>query len=292
MTRAAVRTAELTAPPVSRVGEEARRQLRDRLLSRVSASIAGLPPGGQVEVTLPLLRRALVHPDRPAMDEEPFAWKPVFVRRSLGLAVVSACVTGRFRGPSEAVVPIATDAVAEWERTGWRTFHWEPWFSGLPSGARAVVLADAVGWATSLWTAFDWTAFAQVPQIGGADDHWTCPAPRTVRLKGRSEMRVPLTAPGSVPRGRQWSDTSVALVSVSGGCPEQGWAEGLAYLALTAGLRSSSLPVPARVMGLWPDAGIHRTVDVDERALEAAADRVARTVGVVVGARVSTAPPG
>lgn len=291
MTRAAARTVELTAPPVSRIGEGARDRLRDRLLSTVSASIEGLPPGGQVEVTLPILRRALTHPDRPALGEEPFAWKPIFVRRSLGLAVVSACATGRFRCPSEAVVPIATDAVAEWERTGWRTFHWEPWFSGLPSGARAVVLADAVGWATSLWTAFDWTAFAQLPQIGGADDQWTCPAPRTVRLKGRSEMHVPLTAPGSVSRGGQRSETPVALVSVSGGCPEEGWVEELAYLALTAGLRSSSRPVPARVMGLWPDAGLHRTVDIDEQALEAAADRVARTVGIVVGARLSAPAP-
>jgi hypothetical protein len=83
----------------------------------------------------------------------------------------------------------------------------------------------------------------------------------------------------------------VALVSVSVGCPEEGWVEELAYLALTAGLRSSSRPVPARVMGLWPDAGLHRTVDIDEQALEAAADRVARTVGIVVGARLSAPAP-
>ena len=43
-----------------------------------------------------------------------------------------------------------------------------------------------------------------------------------------------------------------------------------------------------RVVGLWPEAGARRTVDVDEATLAGAVDRVVDTVAVttdVVGAR-------
>jgi hypothetical protein len=74
-------------------------------------------------------------------------------------------------------------------------------------------------------------------------------------------------------------------VSVSGGCPGEGWQEELAFLALTASLRSPSRPVPARVVGLWPDAGADRCIEVDEAALATAVDRVVATVAAVVASR-------
>ncbi len=291
ITRASAATLELTAPPASRVVDDVRLRIRDRLVSDLATSIGELALGEQVEITLPLLRRAVAHPEPPAAREEPFAWKPIFVRRSLGLALVNACATGRFRSPCEGAGPVAADAVTEWRRTGWRTFHWEPWFAGLPLGARAVVLADAVGWASAVWSSFDWSGFAALPQIGGADDQWTCPALRTIRLKARSEMRVPLTTSGPAPRGDQCATRQVALVSVSGGSPADGWPDELAYLALVAGLGSPSRPVPARVMGLWPDAGLRLTVDIDESALEGAAARVSDAVKTFVGARLSVDAP-
>jgi hypothetical protein len=182
---------------------------------------------------------------------------------------------------------VSGEAVAEWERTGWRTFHWEPWFAGLAAGGRASVLADAVSWATPLWSALEWRVISHLAEVGGVDDQWSCPAPRPVRLKGRSELRVVLdgerTGPDEVGRCHR----PVALVSMSGGRPGAPWAEELAFLALVAGLRSPSRPVPARVLGLWPDAGVHATVDIDAGVLTAAADRVVATVEVVVDARRS-----
>lgn len=286
MKRTTELTRALSAPPLATVDEDCRRRLRRRLTSGIAGSVVGMPPGWQVELTMPLLRRAMARPDRLTTPEEPFAWKPVFVRRSLGLAVVDACAKDRFRSPAEAVGTVAAEAVAKWERTGWRTFHWEPWFAGLADGARAVVLADALGWATALWASFDWDAFALLPQIGGADDRWICPAPRTVRLKGRSEMRVPLCAPSARarPHGRHVPE---ALVSVSGGCCEDGWAEELAFLALVAGLRSPSRPVPARVVGLWPDSGQRSALEIDEGSLVAAVDRVVATVSALAAASLA-----
>jgi hypothetical protein len=288
MTDVEERTRALTAPPSSSVDRTARVALRQRLIARLVPLVVPLPAGDPVVVTLPLLRQARTRPASLATPEEPFAWRPVFVRRSLGLAAVEACASGRFRTPIEAVGPVACEAVGRWEETGWRTFHWEPWLAGLAPGARAMVLAEAVGWASSLWSSFDWSVMDPRPQIGGSDDQWVCAASHAVRLKGRSELRVPLADPGPGTTSSGGRDT-VALVSVSGGCPPQTWPEELAYLALVASLRSPSRPVPARVVGVWPDAGSDRTVEIDEGVLVAAADRVVATVAAVVETRTSVA---
>ncbi len=261
-------------------------RVRDRLVDGITAAVQHLPAGELVEVTLPLLRRAATHPATVGQDDGPFAWKPVFARRSLGLAAVQACAEGRFRGPAEAVGPLAAHAVDEWRRTGWRTFHWEPWFAGLGAGARAAVLAEAATWASPLWASADWCALRGRSRIGGTDDLWTCPGPRTVRLKGRCEARVAATTaagPGDGP-----GTPGPALVSVSCGIPRADWAAELAYLALVAALRDPDQPVPARVVGLWPEAGMRRTAEIDEHLLADSADRVIGAVGLVARAHVGT----
>jgi hypothetical protein len=277
-------TRALVAAPPTAVDDGFRARLRDDLSARIAPLVEGLAPGEQIVVTLPTLRQALVRPDSLVEPDEPFEWKPVFVRRSLGLEAVSACATGRFRAPADAVGPVADEAVADWERTGWRRFYWEPWLAGLAPGSRAIVLAEAVSWATSLWSSLDWKALSPPPHFGGTDDQWTCPAARIVRLKGRCEVRVPL-AQEWTGNGRGTSVASpTALVSLSGGCPGPTWAAELAYLAMVAGLRSTARPVPARVVGLWPDAGAYRVAEVSEQLLAAAADRTVSTVGAMAGA--------
>jgi hypothetical protein len=286
MTRSTDWTQLLMAPATSSVDAGARHRVGRHLAAAIGELVHGLPPGDQVVVTLPIVRKAHLRPDLLAVPDEPFAWKPIFVRRSLGLAVVAACADGRMRSPAEAVGPVAAEAVAEWERTGWRTFHWEPWFAGLTPGGKAMVLADAASWATSLWCSFEWASLGPVAQVGGLDDQWICPAPRPVRLKARPEMQVPLI---TARQGNQGSDPgrpAVALVSLSGGIPGDGWEEELSFLALVAALRSSARPVPSRVMGLWPDAGRCHTVEIDEGALKRAADRVISTVSALVDVRV------
>jgi hypothetical protein len=275
----------LLAPP--RVLEDADRlAVRTLLVAGLSPLAEQLPVGAQAVVSLPALRRMGTGAD--PLLEEPFTWKPAYVRRSLGLAVVQACATGHFRAPAQAVAPVADAAVEEWSRTGWRTFHWEPWLAGLAPGARAVVLADALTWATALWSALDWGAMPGATQIGGLDDQWVCPATRTLRLRARSELRVPLSgSPGDAHPGGP-----SALVSVSSGCPGPGWSEELAYLALVAGLRSPSRPVPSRVLGLWPDAGFRGFVEIDRPVLEGTVERVVATAAGLVQARTTRPGPG
>jgi hypothetical protein len=286
VSRAGELTLDLLAPPIAHVSDDERAMVRDRLISGIAPVADRLAAGTQVQITLALLRRARSDPEALAHPEEPFAWKPAFVRRSLGLAMVNACLDGRYRTLAEAAGPVAAEAVSEWRQTGWRTFHWEPWMAGLPAGARAVVLADAVTWATALWTSFDWSAFPGRPRVGGVDDQWICPAVRSVRLKSRAELRVPLGRP--LVRSSSGSDPApspVALVSMAGGTPHETWPDELAFLALVAGLRSPTRPVPARVVGAWPDAGTYRTVEIDLAALTRAADRVITTVSALADAR-------
>ena len=45
--------------------------------------------------------------------------------------------------------------------------------------------------------------------------------------------------------------------------------------------------MPARVVGVWPDAGADRVVEVDEDGLAVAADLVVATATAVVEARLS-----
>jgi hypothetical protein len=270
-------TAALVAAPTLSVDDRSRAGIGQRLTTGIGAAVTAVPPGDPLVVSLPTLRQARTRPEYLADSGQPFAWKPAFVRRSLGLAALEACAAGRFRTPGEAVGPVAMDSVARWEETGWRNYHWEPWFAGLAPGARAMVLADAVSWATSLWSSLDWEVIGPRAQIGGVDDQWNCPAPHPVRLKGRSELGVPLGA------------GAVALVSVSGGTPGESWAEELAFLALVAALRRPSRPVPARVLGLWPDAGARHQVEIGEHILIDAVARVVSTVTALAEARSAAA---
>jgi hypothetical protein len=281
MTAVGDRTRALVAPASDTIAEDALAAVHADLVSRLAPLVAPMPPGSSPVVDLPLLRTARSHPERLVAPEEPFAWRPVFVRRSLGLAVVDACARGRFRSPLEAAAPVLSEAVGRWEETGWRTFHWEPWVAGLAPGARAVVLAEAVGWASSLWSSFDWSAFGPRPEIGGRGDQWMCPAARPLRLRARPELRVPVLP--SV--GNAGDRGTVALVSIAGGCPSEAWREELAYLALVSTLSSPTRPVPARVLGWWPDAGTDRSVEIDLVSLTGSADRVVATVSAVVEAR-------
>ena len=287
MTAAAQLTEAILRPAPSRTGPAVAQRIRDRLAGNVPDLVAPLPPGEQIVVSVPILRQLASGGDNPTIrPDDPFAWKPAFVRRSLGLAAIDACLAGYFRAPMEAVGPVAERAVAEWERSGWRTFHWEPWYAGLGTGGRGAVLAEASNWATGVWASLDWGQFRTAPRLGGPDDQWVCPGPRTVRLKGRSEIRIDLPSPEPSDSGSgSGSTTQQVLVAVAGGSPPSGLDVQLGYLALVAALRTPTRPAPVRVVGLWPQAGEARTVEVTDELLARAGDTALDAVRAVVRTR-------
>ena len=276
--------AVLTEPASCAVTAAALDRVRLRLVEGVTDAAASSSDDLRIEVGLPQIRRARYQPDLLGRPDEPFAWKPAFVRRSLGIAAVRACAAGRFRGPADAVGPVADRAVEDWRRSGRRTFHWEPWFAGLGAGGRASVLAEAVTWSTPVWGALEWAHLGESAELGRPDDRWSVPGLGIVQLRARSEARVAVAGPD----GRRAGATS--LLSVSGGRPGDGWHDELAFLALVAGLASPSRPVPVRVVGVWPESGDLHTVEIDGEALDGAVDRLVDTVAVLADADAA-APP-
>ncbi len=257
---------------------------------------AARPAWPEMVVTLPALRRATSAGRSPFADDGPFRWKPAFVRRSLGLAAIASCVEGRFHTPAEAVGPVAEQAVVDWQRSGWRTYHWEPWMSYLPDGARAVVLAEATRWASGLWCALDWRVLRSLVRIEERDVQWRVPPSGVVRLRGRCDLRVAVAGRsagrGQRQRGRtdrsDGSPTATdpsgeALVVTSAGLPPTSWELDLAFPVLVGALARPRRPLPVRVLGIWPDGSEHRTAEVDADLLVRAQRRVLAGVAAMLG---------
>lgn len=289
--------------------------VRARFTRELASAVAGQPRWRELIVTIPMLRRAHSGAGRAAAWDEPFRWKPLFVRRSLGLAAIEACSLGRYRSPAQAVGPVADQAVVTWQHSGWRRYHWEPWLSYQPPAARAVVLAEAARWATSLWCAFDWAALGPDVRVGGPDEQWRCPPNGTVRLRGRVDLRVPVATADRRPlsdsrradrgpegaRPRRFERPEghpplrEALVVTSAGVPPPTWESDLAFPALVSALCRPRRPVPCRVMGIWPDAGVQHTVEIGVEALDQVAGRVVAAVATMVPPEVggyAGDPPG
>ena len=159
----------------------------ETLAGDLAALVEELPPGEKLRLDEFRFGQAREHPDRLGGR-----------RRALrGLAgPLPAGRRGRGRGP----VPAAAVGVAgagggrgAGRRGGGRRPRgaipaarppwWAAWYGGLGAGGRAMVEAEAVTWATQLWTALEWERLVQ-PMVGGPDDWWDCPGTRVADLEG------------------------------------------------------------------------------------------------------------
>lgn len=222
----------------------------------VAVAVTGPPP----MAPLRLDRRVLSG----AAPAAPFRPTPARCRRAIGLDAVDACLRGRHRSAAEAVASVLAGAEDAY-RTGERAPWWAAWWAGLGAGGRAVVQAEAVAWATRLWTGVDWQALTSRPVIVSRDDRWRCPSARWLTVHGRVDVLVP----GGTDRGG-----SASLVVGSGPAPPA-WAAALALPALVAALTRGAGATMARVVGWWPDTGQVRVLPVDDRVLGSAAATVA-----------------
>ena len=203
-----------------------------------------LPPAGrQVAIALPLLRQPgsapgelPLDPRSPSPGSRPSSGGPWGWPRSRPAG------HRRFRTPAEAVGPVADQAVAEWRRTGWRTFHWEPWFAGLgaggPGGGAGRGRAPGPPRSGRRSTG---TGSARPPRWAGPTTSGSA------RPRGPSGSRggPSCGSPSSATAGRQAPPVDRHRPGIGGrrAARSRGWDVELAYLALVAALRSPSRPV-------------------------------------------------
>jgi hypothetical protein len=240
----------------------------DRIRRTVTAALVSETAGGGVALDLGdyQIDVARLDPSR-CRPPEPFTPSPGRCRRAIGLEAVRRALRLR-SSPVLAVEEILGETRSEGaDDRGGSGWWWGRWYRGLSAGARAVVQAEAVSWATALWTALEWHRFDRL-DVGGRTLRWTAPAAGgSVSLRARVDVRT-------------WAGDGPVLVLVGSGLVPASWRPTLGYPALVAALAHDQRAVPRRVVMWWPAAGQVRIAEVDAALLEETAAAVTSAVMV------------
>jgi len=269
-------TDALVAPPTEAISATELARLRADLARDLHTLGADLPAGERLQIDAFKVLVAHRHPDRCMSNDDSFVPSPRLCRRAVGVAAVNRCVRGLSAGPAVAVAEVLADGLEDLSgesASGVRAPWWAQWYAGLAQGGRAVVAAEAVTWATQLYTALEWTSLPGFPVIGGRDDWWQCPGGSQLVLKGRVEVR-------SLVQRR------LALLVVGTGRCQVDWRVELGYPGLVAALVRDAQVAPCRVVGVWPQSGQVRVLPVDLPMLRAAATALVSAVATWVDGRI------
>jgi hypothetical protein len=220
-------------------------------------------------------------------EREPFRWTARRARRTVGLPAAARVVAGLDRTPAEATARVLEDMAAAGRR-GARPGSLAAWLAAPAPGVVPAVLAEATAWATHLTTALDWHRLARAgaggAEVGGADRWWDLGGRPPVGLRGRADVRVRVApaggsgAAGAAGAAGAGPAAPLACLSLVGGRPGPGSRAELGLAALVEVVRRPGGPVPARVVGWWPECGRALVLDVDEALL---ASTVSATVAAV-----------
>jgi len=266
----------LVSPPGDEVSSTDLARLRVELGRDLKALSADLPVGERLQVDAFKVLVAHRHPDRCMSKDDTFLPSPRLCRRALGVAAVNRCVRGLAPGPAVAVADVLAggleDVSAE-APAGVRAPWWAQWYADLPPGGRAVVVAEAVTWATQLLTALDWPRIPRLPLVGGRDDWWQTPGGSPISLKGRAEVRALV-------------QRRLGLLVVGSGRCQPDWRTELGFPGLVAALVRDAQSAPCRVVGVWPQSGQVRVLPVDIPMLRATATAVVAAVATWVDGRI------
>jgi hypothetical protein len=199
-------------------------------------------------------------------EDGPFRWTPRRARRTVGVQAAARVVNGRVRCPAQGAERAVAALVEEARRGGARPGSLEDWLGTAPPAVVAAVLAEATAWATHLVTAIEWSRVGGSVEVGGPDRWWDLGGRPTVGLRGRVDVRL------TGPRPQQ------SLLTVVNGRPGPISRTELGLAALVDVLRRPAGPVPARVVGWWPECGRALVLDVGEELLTSTAAAVLAAV--------------
>ena len=202
--------------------------------------------------------------ERAGQGGDAFRWTPGGARRVLGNAALRRMGTPRTTPLIEAVRDELLDhllrAAAGYARAG----SLSDWLALAPAPVHALVTAEALSWA------------GQIVEIGeGLDGPWSVAlsdayydvAGARTTLRARRDL-VTIRGEESV------------LVRLRSGSPGKSAGPGLRADLTVATLADSAGVAPARLIGLWPDAGVCLAVDATMDNLRAGARDLVRTAVV------------
>ncbi|HQU26788.1 MAG TPA: hypothetical protein PLS29_07135 [Acidimicrobiales bacterium] len=256
------------------------RHVLDRLVEGATTPDASLGAaerdafGGRL-AAVPTLERRRVDAwlvERGATTPSAFAWSPARARRALGRGALRRLTADPSRTPLAAVTEEVLDHLAR-AATGYvGSGTLAAYLAAVDDATRALCAAEAVTWATQTGEAA--ATLSHPWAIPPADPYYDVPGARTT-LRGQRDLVV------SAGAGR-------VLVRVRAGAPGRSAGAGLRVDLLVDALADASGAPPARVVGLWPEAGVALSVDGTLEDLRAGARAVVRAL--VVGRRRALQP--
>ena len=211
--------------------------------------------------------------ERAGQISAPFHWRPNTARRTIGNAALRRCVNQPAISIGDAVRDEVDDlllrAASGYARAGSLAY----WLCGLTHPVLGLVNADAVNWATQLMeTAEGLTHAWQVP---ASDAYYDVATARTT-LRGRRDLVVS-------------RDESRIILRLRAGAPGKSAGPGLrADMTIDALSRLEGVAA-ARIIGVWPEAGVVLCVDGTMADLRAGARDLVRTAVVQRRGRMALA---
>lgn len=258
--RAALQAPAPAAPPLST-------RLRDLLEARLARSCPSGGPRRRID--------AFTVERGGATFTVPFEWSARAARRVLGTAAARAVASGGARDPlsaaSDEIDRLCDRAARGLARPG----SLATWLTSEPATVRALCAVEAATWAAGLLSLVAPDRAAAGLAIGVADAWHDVPR-AAVTLRGRRD---------AVARAGREGERA-ALLRVRDGLPGDDSVDGLLTDGLVDALAAPQRPIPARVVGAWPDAGVCLVVDFDDDAVR----RAARVV-VACAERVAAGTP-
>ena len=202
--------------------------------------------------------------ERAGQSADGFRWSPASARRVLGNAALRRVGAPRTTPLIEAVRDELLDHLLRAAAGHARTGSLADWLAHSPAPVHALVTAEALSWA------------AQVVEIGeGLEEPWSVAlsdayydvAGARTTLRARRDL-VTIRGEESV------------LVRLRSGSPGKSAGAGLRADLTIATLADPRGVAPARLIGLWPDAGVCLAVDGTMDDLRAGARDLVRTAVV------------